>query len=43
MYLILEKINDISTENNIMVSDAGSSLYVTSQAIKIKKNQESSQ
>jgi acetolactate synthase-1/2/3 large subunit len=39
MYLILEKINEISTENNIIVSDAGSSLYVTSQAIKIKKNQ----
>lgn len=39
MYLILEKINEISEENSIIVSDAGSSLYVTSQAIKIKKNQ----
>jgi acetolactate synthase I/II/III large subunit len=39
MYLILEKINEFSGENTIVVSDAGSSLYVTSQAIKIKKNQ----
>lgn len=39
MYLILEKINEFSKENTIVVSDAGSSLYVTSQAIKIKKNQ----
>ena len=39
MYLMLEKINEISSENNIIVSDAGSSLYVTSQAIKIKKGQ----
>ena len=39
MYLMLEKINENSSENSIIVSDAGSSLYVTSQAIKIKKGQ----
>jgi len=39
MYLILEKINEFSDENSIVVSDAGSSLYVTSQSIKIKKHQ----
>lgn len=39
MYLMLEKINETSSENSIIVSDAGSSLYVTSQAIKIKKGQ----
>jgi acetolactate synthase-1/2/3 large subunit len=39
MYLMLEKINETSSESDIIVSDAGSSLYVTSQAIKIKKGQ----
>ncbi len=38
-YLFMQKLNEITKGNEIIVSDAGSSYYVTSQAIYIKKNQ----
>lgn len=38
-YTFMQKLNEVTRGNEIIVSDAGSSYYVTSQAIYIKKNQ----
>ena len=38
-YTFMKKLNEVTKGDEIIVSDAGSSYYVTSQAVYIKKNQ----
>ena len=39
MYLIIEKISELMSPNSVVVSDAGSAYYVSSQGTKLNKEQ----
>lgn len=39
MYYLVDRLCNLASNNSIIISDAGSAFYVTSQAVKIKKGQ----